>query len=85
MTWIRKKYVRTFVLDAQTANDNAALTVSLIGAKNANDPASTISIVDVAQDGNLGADMRLYQFFRIRGVACKLFFPMPTTVNASPC
>lgn len=28
--------------------------------------------------------MRLYQFFRIRGVAIKLFFPMPTTANASP-
>ena len=48
MTWIRKKYTRTFVLDAPTADDNAALTISLIGAKNANDPAATITLADVA-------------------------------------
>lgn len=48
MTWIRKKYTRTFVMDAQTANDNAALTISLVAAKNANDPTATISIADVA-------------------------------------
>ncbi len=28
--------------------------------------------------------MRLYQFFRIRGVAVKMFFPMPTDVASSP-
>ena len=28
--------------------------------------------------------MGLYQFFRIRGVALKLFFPMPTSESVSP-
>lgn len=85
MTWIRKKYTRTFTLDALTAADNAFATISLIGGKNNQDPTNTVTLFDNNQDSQLAGDMRLYQFFRIRGVAVKIFFPMPTTENATPC
>lgn len=39
MTWIRKKYTKTFVLDADTAEDNTGATISLIGARNNQTPA----------------------------------------------
>jgi len=85
MTWIRKKYTRTFTLDALTAAESAQATISLIGGKNNQDPTNTVTLFDNNQDSQLAGDMRLYQFFRIRGVAVKIFFPMPTTENATPC
>ncbi len=36
------------------------------------------------QDGNLAQDMRLHQFFKIRGVALKMFFPPPTDPDSTP-
>lgn len=33
-TWIRKKYTKTFVMDANTADSFASYTVSLIGGAN---------------------------------------------------
>ena len=41
--------------------------MSLIGAKNNSDPNGTITLFDVDQDNQLGSDMALYQFFKIRG------------------
>jgi len=58
--------------------------VSLIGAKNNSDPNGTITLFDVDQDNQLGSDMALYQFFKIRGVAVKMFYPMPTDVASTP-
>jgi len=46
MTWIRKKYTKTFVIDALTADDQAGFTVSLIGGKNAQNPGGTITLAD---------------------------------------
>lgn len=78
-TWIRKKYTKTFVMDARTADSFASYTVSIIGGPNVQNPTETITLKSVDQDGQLSADMELYQFFRIRGVSVKMFFPMPTT------
>ncbi len=50
MTWIRKKYTKTFFLDALTADDAAGFTVSLIGGKNNQSPGLTITLTDVNQD-----------------------------------
>lgn len=83
-TYIRKRYTKVFILQARLNGEVAQTTVSLIGAKNASDTAGTITLFDVNQDNQLGSDMDLYQFFKIRGVACKLFFPMPTDVASSP-
>ncbi len=84
MTWIRKKYTRVFTMDAEAGSDSWNATVSLIAGKNANAPADTVTLTDVNQDFQLQTDMGLYQFFRIRGVAIKMFFPMPTDVASSP-
>lgn len=83
-TWIRKKYTKTFLIEAEQGADSSGWTVSLIGGKNNQTPALTITLADVNQDNQLSTDMRLYQFFRIRGVATKMFFPMPTNADASP-
>ena len=84
MTWIRKKYTKVFTMTVPAASDAYEQTISLIGGRNANAPASTITLFDVDQDAQLSSDMRLYQFFRIRGVAMKMLFPMPTDVASSP-
>lgn len=73
-----------FTLNARLNGDVAQTTVSLIGAKNNTEAANTITLFDVNQDNQLGSDMDLYQFFKIRGVAVKLFFPMPTDVASTP-
>lgn len=73
-----------FTLNARLNGDVAQQTVSLIGAKNAAETAGTITLFDVNQDNQLGSDMDLYQFFKIRGVAVKLFYPMPTDVASTP-
>ncbi len=79
MTWVRKKYTKTFSLESPAGADRAAVTVSIIGGKNNQDPNSTCTLFNVDQDTQLKTDMGLYQFFRIRGCAIKTFFPMPTT------
>lgn len=83
-TYIQKRYTKVFLLDARLNGEVAQKTVSLIGGKNAAEPAGTITISDVNQDNQLISDMDLYQFFKIRGVAVKMFFPMPTDVASSP-
>jgi len=83
-TWIRKKYTKVFTMDAEAGSDSWVQTVSLIGGRNAAGPADTTTLFDVNQDNQLRADMGLYQFFRIRGVSIKMFFPMPTDVDSSP-
>jgi hypothetical protein len=47
-------------------------------------PTATITGQSVNINGTISADMRLYQFFRITGVAFKLFFPEGTTPEATP-
>ncbi len=47
MTWIRKKYTKTFLLRT-TASDNAAgYTISLIGGRNNENGTFTITMFDV--------------------------------------
>ncbi len=84
MTWIRKKYTKVFTMEVEAGSDLWEQTISLIGGRNATGPVDTTTLFDVNQDNQLSADMRLYQFFRIRGVAVKMFFPMPTDVASSP-
>ncbi len=84
MTWIRKKYTRVFTMDCEAGSDVWEQTVSLIGGRNSTGPADTVTLFDTNQDNQLRSDMELYQFFRIRGVALKMFFPMPTDVASSP-
>lgn len=84
MTWIRKKYTKVFVMEVPADEIAYERTISLIGGKNTQNDGDTITLFDVNQDNQLRTDMTLYQFFRIRGVAIKMFFPMPTDVASSP-
>ena len=84
MTWIRKKYTKTYLIEADENNELGGYTISLIGGRNAQAPTATITLFDMNQDNQLRTDMGLYQFFRIRGVATKMFFPMPTDPDSSP-
>jgi len=38
MTWIRKKYTKTFLIDAETGKESGGYTISLIGTKNQQNP-----------------------------------------------
>lgn len=71
-------------MDIREGGEVYERTISLIGAKNPNNINGTITLTDVNQSNQLSTDMTLYQFFRIRGVATKMIFPMPTETNASP-
>ena len=46
MTYVKKKYTKTFVLTAAETTDQAGYTISLIGGKNAQNPSFTISLFD---------------------------------------
>ena len=59
-------------------------TISLIGGNNTANSTGTVTINDTNQDTQLETDMKLYQFFKITGVAIKQFFPMPTNEFSSP-
>ncbi len=84
MTWIRKKYTKVFPVEIAANANESTSTISFIGGRNSSAPAGTITIADVNQNNNIRTDMTLYQFFRIRGVSFKIFFPMPTDVASSP-
>ncbi len=47
MTWIRKKYTKTFTFEAATADDSVSATISIIGGRNNQTPNSTITLFDV--------------------------------------
>ena len=83
-TWVMKKYTKTFVMDVADQAEAISYTLSLIGGRNLQTPTGTITLFDCNQDNQLRTDMGLYQFFRIRGVASKMFFPMPTDLTNSP-
>ena len=51
MTWIRKKYTKVFTMDVESGSDVWEQTVSLIGGRNTNGPADTVTLFDTNQDG----------------------------------
>lgn len=71
-------------MTAEAGSDAYEATISLIGGRNQNAPADTICLFDCNQNTQMATDMNLYQFFRISGVAVKMFFPQPTDVSSSP-
>ena len=84
-TIVRKKYTRVFTMDVEDGSDVFEKTISFIGGRNSTGvPDTTVTLLDVNQDNQLRTDMELYQFFKISGVAVKMFFPMPTDVESSP-
>ncbi len=59
-------------------------TISHFGGRNSTLPLDTVTLFDINPDGMASSDMRLYQYFRITGMAFKVFFPEGTTPAATP-
>lgn len=60
MTWIRKKYTKTYLVQTADGQESAGYTISLIGGRNNQNPAFTITLFDMNQDNQLRTDMSLY-------------------------
>jgi len=60
MTWIRKKYTKTFLIEVAAGAQETGWTVSLIGGRNNQNGPLTITLFDVNQDNQLKTDMGLY-------------------------
>lgn len=84
LSFVKKKYTTVSTVDVAVGTDRAEVTVSHIGGRNAANPAATITLLDCNPDNMLTDQMKLYQFFKITGVAFKLFFPEGTSPEATP-
>ncbi len=84
MSFVKKKYTTVVPLRVAAGNSSVEFTISHIGGRNVTTPASTQVITDANPDGMLIADMALYQFFKISGVAFKLFWPEGTEAETTP-
>ena len=83
-TYVKQKYTTVFPIVIPAAGEVAQTTISHIGAKNATTTAATLSLTDCNPDQKLFTNMNLYQYFKITGVAFKVFFPEGTTPEATP-
>ncbi len=79
------KYMRyTKVEDVLLSNGSgfASAVISGIAGKNSTTPAATFTLASCENDGNITADMALYQQFCILGYSYKLMFPPAPVVTA---
>ena len=60
MTWIRKKYTKTYLINAAENTELGGYTISLIGGRNNQAGTATITLFDMNQDNQLRTDMGLY-------------------------
>lgn len=85
-SFIAKKYTLVQPLTAILNSDNVQTTISHFGGRNSNSSVATptITLFNTDPDGMCTRDMASYQYFRITGMAFKLFFPEGTTPQATP-
>jgi len=81
---VRKKYTFVTPLRVQPGDDSISGVISHIGGRNSTNPVETIQLNQADPDTMASVDMGQYQFFRITGVAFKLFFPEGTTPESTP-
>jgi len=81
---MKKKYTFVLPIIASAGNNVAEATISHIGGVNAGAPPLTFNLLTCNPDDMLTSDAILYQYFKITGVAFKLFFPEGTTPEATP-
>lgn len=81
---MKQKYTTVFPIIIPEGADVAQTTISHIAGKNVTTSAATLSLTDCNPDQKLLTNMDLYQFFKITGVAFKVFFPEGTTPEATP-
>ena len=84
LSFVKKKYTTVLPIEMGLNEDLAQLTISHIGARNSTTPANTTVLTDADPDGMATSDMKLYQFFKISGVAFKLFWPEGTEAASTP-
>lgn len=83
-SYVKKKYTTVIPITVPANFAESSLTISHIGGVNSTNPGNTVTLASANPDQMAAADMRLYQFFKITGVAYKLFFPEGTTPEATP-
>lgn len=83
-SYVKKKYTVVLPIDAGIDEDVVTTVISHIGGRNTTNPSQCLTLTDADPDGMAILDMNLYQFFKITGVAFKLFFPEGTTPEATP-
>lgn len=81
---VKKKYTFVTPLRVAPGDDQVSGVISHIGGRNSTNPVDTIQLNQVDPDTMASIDMGQYQFFRITGVAFKLFFPEGTTPESTP-
>lgn len=82
--FVRKKYTATFSFAVPANVDTSSICISLISGKNQQAPEQTITLSSCNQNANLSSDQRLYQFFKIRGCAFKMFFANTSQPETTP-
>lgn len=83
-SYVKKKYTLVRTIDIAAGSDVRETTISHIGGPNVTEPAGTFTLANVNPDNMASVDMRAYQYFKITGVAFKIFFPEGTTPEATP-
>lgn len=83
-SYVKKKYTTVIPLTAGVGEESVAGTISHIGGRNTTNPSDCVTLARADPDGMLLADMEQYQFFKVTGIAYKIFFPEGTTPAATP-
>lgn len=89
LSYVKKKYTAVTPIKIAAGNNENFLTISHVGGKNTSPTGptaltQTVTLTDCNPDNMLSKDMELYQYFKITGVAFKLFFPEGTDPNNTP-
>lgn len=84
LSFVKKKYTAVFPIRVLANQSSSETTISHIGGRNSAGTANTINLASCNPDGLTTSDMGLYQFFRITGVAFKMFFPEGTDPGSTP-
>lgn len=81
---VNMKFTRVFTPEWEQQSDTAQWTVSLLGQRGDPTNGQYYNLNDCNPDDKLAAFARDYQQFSIYGVSCKMIFPEPSSVEASP-
>jgi len=83
-SYVKKRYTAVIPIEMEAGIDSVSSVISHIGGTNISNPANTLTLTKADPDNMASTDMLAYQFFKITGVAFKLFFPEGTTPEATP-
>lgn len=86
LSYVKKKYTAVTPIRLNPGTNVFSVTISHVGGINTNvvNPGNTIVLPDCDPDGLLSNDMKAYQYFKITGVAFKIFWPEGTDLDNTP-